>query len=175
MRPVWLPDYPTAIVRPAIGFRARKRGATIQSIILHSSDGREAGDINELTTHRNKSCHYYIARSRRVYQFVRESHCAFHAGLTASISWCNDRSIGIELEHLDGLESWPEDQVVEVAALITHIRRGRGPLPVLSHYAVALPKGRKIDPRGFPWSRLSFFVARASELAASEPRFQGVS
>jgi hypothetical protein len=51
---------------------AKGRGGDGQmhGIILHSSDGRESGDLNQLT-HGGVSAHYYVTTDGRIYNLVR--------------------------------------------------------------------------------------------------------
>lgn len=144
--------------------RPRKQGTTIQSIILHSTDGRKAGDISVLT--RGKvSVHWYITRAGDIYHFVEHSNCAYHAGAVADPMNNNDHTIGIELEHFDGNEDWPAIQVQMVANLVAFIRQQYRQLPIKTHASIAYPPGRKVDPVGFPWNLLSRLYKAASREA----------
>lgn len=140
--------------------KAYRKGRTrdIASIMLHSTDGRQDSDIAELTTKRDKSIHYYVTRSGHIYQFVQESDTAFHAGRVSKSFYSNAATIGIEMEHFDGREDWPAQQVNAVAHLVAWIRERRGDLPVVSHAAAAAPPGRKQDPLSFRWGLLSHYV-----------------
>lgn len=119
------------------------------------------GDLGTLTG-LLVSAHYYVTRGGRVMQLVREADTAFHAGRVWRPDGSNAASIGIEQEHVDGLQDWPEAQLRAVGALVADIRRRRGDLPVLSHAAVAFPPGRKRDPLAYPWGRLSVCVRACS-------------
>lgn len=153
-------DYAGATWRPALAFRAGRR-RRLESIILHASDGREAGDIETLTG-AYVSSHYYVTRAGHVWQFVREADTAYHAGVVLKNCWSNAATIGIEQEHVDGRQDWPEAQLRAVANLVSDIRRRNpGPMPVLGHATVAAPPGRKIDPAGYPWAELHKYVTEA--------------
>ena len=101
------------------------------------------------------SAHFLVRRSGRVLQFVATTRRAWHAGAS---QWrgrdnCNDWSIGIELE---GLEGGPFEaaQYRALACLLRALAR-RHPLgEVVGHEDVA--PGRKADPgAGFDWLQLA--------------------
>ena len=100
------------------------------------------------------SSHFVIRRDGELIQFVSCDKRAWHAGASC---WrgradCNDYSIGIELEGLEGETFEP----VQYAALATLMERVAGHYPVrgvAGHEHVA--PGRKIDPGpGFDWAGL---------------------
>jgi N-acetylmuramoyl-L-alanine amidase len=156
------PDYPAAAWFPARGHRRRRRGAKILAIILHSTDGSAASALRTLTTSSKLSAHFLITRTGDAYQLVRIGDAAFHAGRVKSPNCDNDHTIGIELEHIDGVQDWPDRQIVECAALVVRLRQTLGYLPVLSHRSIAYPTGRKLDPVAFPWLLLAQLAHRYS-------------
>ena len=100
------------------------------------------------------SSHFFIRRDGEVVQFVSADARAWHAGRS---SWqgrdnCNDYSIGIELEGLEG-ETFEASQY-EALVGVLRVLAARYPLRhVLGHEHVA--PGRKIDPGlGFDWPGL---------------------
>lgn len=100
------------------------------------------------------SSHFVIRRGGELLQFVSTARRAWHAGRS---SWrgrdnCNDYSVGIELEGLEG-ERFEAPQYERLAALLQALAR-RHPLDsVVGHEDVA--PGRKADPgAGFDWPRL---------------------
>lgn len=131
----------------------------IRAIILHSGDGHEQGDIETLTRGA-VSAHWYVNRAGRIWHMVADSDVAFHAGVVAPGMPGNEDSLGIEQEHIDGKQNWPAAQVRAVAKLVVALRQKHGHLDVLGHAAVAYPKGRKRDPRSFPWAQFSRFVGQ---------------
>lgn len=100
------------------------------------------------------SAHFLIRRDGELLQFVSCDARAWHAGAS---SWrgrsdCNDFSIGIELEGLEGA-SFDAPQYVALADLIAALRRRYPIVAVTGHEHVA--PGRKNDPgAGFDWARL---------------------
>lgn len=100
------------------------------------------------------SAHFFIRRDGRVSQFVSCDQRAWHAGVSswAGREHCNDYSIGIELEGLEG-ETFEPAQYATLTRLLRSVAR-RYPLDaVVGHEHIA--PGRKHDPgRGFDWRLL---------------------
>ncbi len=107
------------------------------------------------------SAHFLVRRSGRVTQFVSCDQRAWHAGAS---SWrgrdnCNDWSIGIELEGLEG-GLFEDGQYLALARLLRKLSRRYGIEDVVGHEHVA--PGRKADPgAGFDWTRLARACGRA--------------
>ena len=97
------------------------------------------------------SAHFYIRRNGELLQFVSANDRAWHAGASSyrGRSNCNDDSIGIELEGLEGgpFEEFQYETLTSLCAAI------------LQHYPIAhiaghehVAPGRKGDPGcGFDW------------------------
>ncbi len=137
--------------RPAQFFNAgRPQG--IKSILLHSTEGREAGDLQTLIggDGRKVSVHWYITRSGKIYHMVQDGDRANHAGATNMARYGNSQSIGIEHEHFDSREDWPAAQIEASAQLLTFLMQKHGELAIAFHKDVAVPPGRKSDPVGYP-------------------------
>jgi AmpD protein len=100
------------------------------------------------------SAHYYIRRCGELLQFVDCERRAWHAGASQWLGRpnCNDFSIGIELEGLEG-EPFEPAQYPTLAALCLELA-GRYPIEhVAGHQHIA--PGRKADPGpGFDWALL---------------------
>ena len=106
------------------------------------------------------SAHFFVRRDGRTLQFVSCDQRAWHAGRS---SWrgrenCNDWSIGIELEGLEG-ERFEPAQYRQLAALLRALA-GRYPIEeAVGHEHVA--PGRKSDPGpGFDWAELRRVLRR---------------
>lgn len=143
--------------RPAASYRKGRTGP-ISAIILHSTDGREQGDIETLTRG-PVSVHWYVTRSGDVWHFVDDADTAYHVGQADAEPHRNGRTIGIEQEHIDGKDDWPDAQLASVAMIVAFERQRFGDIKVLSHASVAYPHGRKIDPADYPWDALREAVA----------------
>jgi AmpD protein len=155
----------------------RPEGLAVDLIVLHSISlppGRYGGDeIQRLFTGRldwdadpyfqsirglQVSAHFLIRRDGRVLQFVSSTRRAWHAG--ASV-WqgranCNDYSVGIELEGLEG-DRFEDPQYPALARLCQALRRRHPIAQIAGHEHIA--PGRKNDPgAGFDWPRLRQLV-----------------
>lgn len=101
------------------------------------------------------SAHFFVRRSGRVLQFAATGRRAWHAGVS---QWrgrdnCNDWSVGIELEGLEGGLFEPA-QYRALARLLRALARRHPLTEVVGHEDVA--PGRKADPgAGFDWLQLS--------------------
>lgn len=100
------------------------------------------------------SSHFFITRSGAIWQFVSCDDRAWHAGAS---SWqgrerCNDYSIGIELEGLEGLP-FEAAQYTSLAQVCQCIRNHYPIRQMAGHEHIA--PGRKQDPgSGFVWRQL---------------------
>lgn len=159
---------------PSPNCSARPPGTIISLVILHSISlppGRYGGDaIERLFTNRldwdahpyfqsirdlRVSAHFVIRRDGKLLQFVSCDQRAWHAGVS---TWrgrdnCNDYSIGIELEGLEGHTFEPAQYAALVTLLRALARRHRA-LQIVGHEHVA--PMRKHDPgEGFDWALLA--------------------
>jgi N-acetyl-anhydromuramoyl-L-alanine amidase len=154
-------------------FGPRPAGTAIELVVVHSISlppGEFGGDaIERLFTNRldpsahpyfetirdlRVSAHFLVRRDGELVQFVACDQRAWHAGESA---WkgrtnCNDFSLGIELEGLEG-GTFEEVQYERLAATLIRLA-GRYPIrAVAGHEHVA--RGRKNDPgAGFDWASL---------------------
>ena len=151
----------------------RPPGAAVCLAIVHAISlppGHYAGDaVQRLFTNRldwdvhpyfqgirglQVSAHFFVRRSGRVQQFVSCDRRAWHAGVS---HWrgrdsCNDWSIGIELEGLEG-DFFHQVQYVQLGRLLQALARRYPLVEAVGHEHVA--PGRKADPgAGFDWLRL---------------------
>jgi AmpD protein len=154
-------------------FGPRPADAQIDLIVLHSISlppGRYGGDeVQQLFTNQldwdahpyfggirglEVSAHFYVRRGGELWQFVSCDERAWHAGAS---SWrgrsnCNDDSIGIELEGLEG-EPFEEAQYEALASLCPAIAQRYAIAFIAGHEHIAA--GRKQDPgSGFDWHLL---------------------
>lgn len=100
------------------------------------------------------SAHFYIRRDGALWQFVSTEARAWHAGQSSFRGRpnCNDYSIGIELEGLEG-ERFEAPQYESLAALCAALA-GHHPIEAIAGHEHIAP-GRKLDPGpGFDWARL---------------------
>lgn len=154
-------------------FGPRPPGACIDLLVVHSISlppGRYGGDeVQRLFTNRldwdahpyfgqirglEVSAHFYIRRDGALWQFVSADDRAWHAGAS---QWrgranCNDDSVGVELEGLEGDRF--EDAQYDVLAVLAAALADRYPIAHVAGHEHIAP-GRKQDPGpGFDWRRL---------------------
>jgi len=166
--------------RPSPNFGLRPVGCEVSLVVVHSISlppGKWGGDaVQRLFQNRldcdadpyfdglrglQVSAHFFIRRSGRTLQFVSCDQRAWHAGVSRwrGREGCNDWSVGIELEGLEGLGFEP-GQYQSLARLIK-VLRARYPLQeIVGHEHIA--PGRKQDPGlGFDWRKLAAALRRA--------------
>jgi len=100
------------------------------------------------------SAHFFVERKGAIWQFVDCDRRAWHAGVSSyrGRQQCNDDSIGIELEGLEGQTFEPE-QYLALARLCADLALRYPISHVAGHEHVA--PGRKADPgAGFHWQHL---------------------
>jgi len=158
---------------PSPNFGPRPVGALVDLIVIHSISlppGQYGGDeVQRLFTNTldwnthpyfrtiqglEVSSHFYVRRNGELWQFVSCDERAWHAGTShyRGRDNCNDDSIGIELEGLEG-ESFEAAQYETLAGLCAAIPQ-RYPVDHIAGHEHIAP-GRKADPgAGFSWLHL---------------------
>lgn len=151
----------------------RPPGVAVELVVLHSISlppGQFGGEaIEQLFTNRldpaahpsfaalaglEVSAHFVIRRDGELVQYVSTDRRAWHAGRSqwAGRDNCNDWSVGIELEGLEGGVFEPVQYLV-LARLLRALRRRYPVNQIAGHEHVA--PGRKHDPGpGFDWAGL---------------------
>lgn len=133
-------------------------GDAIEQLFTNRLDWR-AHPYYETIRGMQVSAHFLVRRDGSLLQFVSCDQRAWHAGRS---SWrgradCNDFSIGVELEGLEG-DAFEAAQYDAVVALAAGLARRYAIGAVAGHEHVA--PGRKGDPgAGFDWARLRAGVA----------------
>ena len=160
-------------------FGPRPTGSTVDLVVVHSISlppGEYGGDaIERLFTNRldwnahsyyqqirgaQVSAHFVIRRDGELVQFVSCDARAWHAGRSVwqGRTECNDFSVGIELEGLEG-DRFEAVQYRALADLITALSR-RYPIAAVAGHEHVAP-GRKNDPgAGFDWPLLRSMLDR---------------
>ena len=158
---------------PSPNFGPRPAGACIDLVVVHSislppgeygSDGVQRLFTNTLDWDAHPyfqsirglqvSSHFFIRRDGQLWQFVSGDERAWHAGASR---WrgrdnCNDDSIGIELEGLEG-QAFQPAQYESLTALCAALAQRYPIRHVAGHEHIA--PGRKHDPgSGFDWPLL---------------------
>ena len=118
------------------------------------------------------SAHFFVRRDGALIQFVSCDDRAWHAGQSR---WegranCNDFSIGIELEGLEG-ETFEPAQYDALGSLLQDLAQAYPVRAIVGHEHVA--PGRKFDPgAGFDWDRLHtrlLFVHHVDDACMATP------
>lgn len=138
-----------------------KRTKAPRFIILHHDGGTAAGSVAWLTNPASKrSSDFLVARDGTIYKLNPQLSLFYtwHAGSSAfgGFVGLNSVSFGVEQEHKVG-QDWPLAQIRATAKLCKWLV-ARYNLPdgcIQSHRAVAVPRGRKIDPENYPWDLFS--------------------
>ncbi|MES2784975.1 MAG: 1,6-anhydro-N-acetylmuramyl-L-alanine amidase AmpD [Pseudomonadota bacterium] len=165
-------------------FGPRPQGALVDLIVVHSISlppGEYGGDeVQRLFTNTldweahpyfkriegmQVSSHFYIRRGGELWQFVSCDDRAWHAGASCyrGRENCNDDSIGIELEGLEG-QAFETAQYESLASLCCAIAENYPIAHIAGHEHIA--PGRKGDPgaqfdwplmrRALPWKSSQF-------------------
>jgi len=159
---------------PSPNFGPRPVAAVVDLVVVHSISlppGQfGTGDVDRLFTNTldwdahpyfqtlrglEVSAHFVIDRQGTITQYVSVFDRAWHAGASCwrGRSNCNDDSVGIELEGLEG-SGFESTQYASLAALCQHIAKVCPIAHVAGHEHIA--PGRKQDPgAGFDWPRLA--------------------
>ncbi len=115
------------------------------------------------------SSHFYIRRNGELWQFVSCDERAWHAGVSCyrGRDNCNDDSIGIELEGLEGA-SFEAGQYETLGSLCAALGQRYPVQHIAGHEHVA--PGRKADPGpGFQWAVLQQALGWPSRYFPEEP------
>ena len=119
------------------------------------------------------SAHFYIQRDGTLWQFVSCDDRAWHAGLShyRGRDNCNDFSIGIELEGMEG-DSFDPLQYAALLKLLAALAQHYPIAQIAGHEHIAL--GRKTDPgSGFDWAFLQHHSVFASQCFPDGVRVPG--
>ena len=171
--------YSFARREPSPNFGPRPPDAAIDLIVLHSISlppGVYGGSqVQALFTNQlnwdelpyfkqieglKVSAHFYIRRTGEIWQFVSCNDRAWHAGTSQYRGRvnCNDDSIGIELEGLEG-DSFEPAQYEALTALCAALGQHYPISHIAGHEHIA--PGRKIDPgSGLDWNLLQEKLGR---------------
>ncbi len=136
-----------------------RNGADISMLVLHATVGSYAGSLAWLCNPSSRvSTHYLISKTGHIAQLVPDERAAWHAGASKwfdlNSEAIRDQSIGIELENANnGVDPYPPAQMDALTELSKALVTKYAIVPdmVTRHFDIAVPKGRKSDPAGFPF------------------------
>lgn len=179
--------YQFAEILPSPNFGPRPTDACVDLIVLHSISlppGAYGGtQVHELFTNRldwnahpyfksiegaEVSAHFFIQRTGAIWQFVSCDMRAWHAGASChhGRTNCNDFSIGVELEGLEG-DNFEPAQYLALRQLCLDIAQ-RYPIQHIAGHEHIAP-GRKSDPgSGFNWHQFQEITGFSSRCFPEE-------
>lgn len=147
-------------------FNNRRRPDDITAVVIHSTANSSLERVVDWFNNPSAqvSAHYTIGKDGQIVQHVQDMHRAWHAGRSVwkGREGCNDYALGIELVNLnDGNDPYPEAQHRANVALCAYLvdRYNISLDDIMGHLDIALPPGRKSDPRGYNLDRLRKEVA----------------
>jgi LysM repeat protein len=142
-------------------FNSRPYPKTIWAIVMHAT---ASSSLEVVISWFNNpaaqvSSHYTIDKDGRIVQHVRDEDRAWHAGKSEwkGVPGVNDYGLGIEMVNLnDGGDPYPEAQHQASVLLCAYLCRKYSikPEDIVGHVDIAVPAGRKSDPRGYDMARL---------------------
>ena len=142
------------------------RGDAVERLFTNRLEG-DAHPYFERIRGLEVSAHFLLRRGGSVTQFVSCDERAWHAGRSAwrGVEDCNDYSIGVELEGLEG-DRFEPAQYAALARLLEALARRYLIEAVVGHEHVA--PGRKHDPGpGFEWRRIARATRGGGRLCAA--------
>jgi AmpD protein len=176
---------------PSPNFGARVTNAPVDLLVIHSISlppGQYGtGCVQQLFTNSldwsahpyfetirgmQVSAHFFITRQGQLWQFVSIGDRAWHAGVSCyrGREQCNDDSVGIELEGLEG-EAFEEAQYETLGALTAALCQVLPIAHLAGHEHVAV--GRKFDPGArFDWFKLQRELGLPSQCFPEQVRDQ---
>lgn len=159
------------------GFDRRTSGVKPKTLLIHTTNGRigssydaEADFIYNSTAIKS---HYLVGKKRnQITQFLDIQYRAWHAGAVNDNRFNNNNSVGIENHYTPGEGAWPFEMHQNLDDLVRMLIKDlniTSPEFIETHRKVAIPKGRKIDPSGFPDAE--FYLWRARLFEDKKPPF----
>jgi hypothetical protein len=165
-RPGGPPSQPSIRWVGSPNFNNRRRPDDITAVVIHSTANSSLEGVVSWFNNPSAqvSAHYTIGKDGQIIQHVQDMHRAWHAGRSVwkGRNGCNDYTIGIELVNLnDGQDPYPEIQHQANVALCAYLcqKYNLSIDDIMGHLDIAIPPGRKSDPRGYDLNRLRSEVA----------------
>lgn len=156
------PGYLKLVWIQSPNFGPRPVDAVVDCIVVHSTVIPTLEKTTEAfqRTTSQVSSHFTISKDGSIVQNVDTFARAWHAGVSRDAfgkANVNDSSIGIELVNLnDGKDPYPKAQITALCGIIAEMKRRFPIKQIVSHEFIALPAGRKSDPKAFPWDQLAY-------------------
>lgn len=141
----------------------RPAGKTIDTIVLHHTHSSWPATLLGFSTDPGISSHFTVNKDGTIVQHVPIERKAWHAGVSKDkrgFENVNEFSIGIEIVNYgDCKDPYTDEQITALIGLLRDLKNllGENLVQITSHEYIAQPKGRKNDPLGLPWEKLSEF------------------
>lgn len=155
------PGYAKVVWVQSPNFNHRPPNTVIDTIVLHHTAGPTLISCVKwfTTTESRVSAHFTVGKDGSIVQHVSTFERAWHAGASRDHIGrenLNNFTIGIEMVNIgDGNDPWTKEQVECVGFLIGALKHRFPDLKyITSHEFIAVPRGRKPDPKNFPWQEL---------------------
>lgn len=152
---------PTVTYKP-LPVKHNLRDTTTNYIVLHGDESPSYNVTRNTLILRGNSYHYYVRRNGQITQFLDTQYEGGHAGLSYYKGHIrmNLYSIGICLQDLK-TKTYTKEQYKSTAWLIVQLQKKYKDSTshiILSHAMIAIPRGRKSDPKGFDWKLLDNYI-----------------
>ena len=144
------------------GYDRRVKGVTGRRGMVHTTNGNRgssfAAECRYLLNSNSVGIQYLVGKAGQIVEELDPRvYRAWHAGVCVP-GWGNNDTTGIECHHAVG-DTWPPAQRDALTWLVKdHLQLD--PTQIDTHRAVALPRGRKVDPSD--WDDAQFYAWRAS-------------
>lgn len=121
------------------------------SVVIHSTNGNKgssyAAEKNYIYNSYDISAHFLIGKDGTITQFLPlKEYRAWHAGLVNDQTYSNENSIGIECHYTPGENTNLPLMYKALTDLVQYLKTAYQITGIQTHRAIAIPKGRKIDP-----------------------------
>ena len=118
---------PVTLVRPTENFSSRGQSTTIDSVVLHTTEGSLQGTLNWFQSSTSfVSSHFVVASTGTIYQMVDTEDRAWHA------TYYNSRSIGIEMVGFAAdPATWNDKNLTALADLLAWIVSAYPDIPLV--------------------------------------------
>jgi N-acetyl-anhydromuramyl-L-alanine amidase AmpD len=139
------------------------RSMAVDTVVLHhTASDNLAGTVKWFEMRESRvSAHFTVGKDGSIIQHLSTYDTAWHAGRSLDFfgrTSVNRFSVGIEIVNIgDGVDPYPVEQTLAVEHLISVMIRRFPIKQITSHEHIAVPPGRKPDPKGYPWPTLERF------------------
>jgi hypothetical protein len=156
------PDYPWATYLAGAEWRPRPGLHAIHAVVLHARDLSTPEMIAAMRDDHTLAYHYIALPNGAVIQMVPERGYTTHVGKTRQPTMADRYTIAIALDGEPGQATWPIDQVLAVARILSVTLSVRGVVPVRDAASICAPRGRLPEITSWPWVEMQRRILRLS-------------